>query len=126
MITRVARDLFELGIEAVRQGALTAVPSEQLAPSEWRHIVDTTFGETRSDAGEYVFADPVSRNLLALAERVAKVDVTVLLTGPTGAGKEVLSRILHDASPRYEGPFVAFNCPRENGCSFRRPRVYSS
>ena len=110
VITRVARDLFELGIEAVRQGALTAVPSEQLAPSEWRHIVDTTFGESRTDAGEYVFADPVSRNLLALAERVAKVDVTVLLTGPTGAGKEVLSRILHDASPRYEGPFVAFNC----------------
>ena len=33
VITRVARDLFELGIEAVRQGALTAVPSEQLALS---------------------------------------------------------------------------------------------
>ncbi|HBO15291.1 MAG TPA: sigma-54-dependent Fis family transcriptional regulator [Porticoccaceae bacterium] len=110
VITRVARDLFELGIEAVRQGALTAVPSEQLAPAEWRHIVDTNVSDPKTDTSAFVFADPVSRNLLALAERVARVDVTVLLTGPTGAGKEVLSRILHDASPRYDGPFVAFNC----------------
>jgi two-component system response regulator FlrC len=110
VITRVARDLFELGIEAVRQGALTAVPSEQLAPAEWRHIVDTNVSEPKSDTSAFVFADPVSRNLLALAERVARVDVTVLLTGPTGAGKEVLSRILHDSSPRFDGPFVAFNC----------------
>jgi len=110
VITRVARDLFELGIEAVRQGALTAVPSEQLAPAEWRHIVDTNVSEPKTDTSAYVFADPVSRNLLALAERVARVDVTVLLTGPTGAGKEVLSRILHDASPRFDRPFVAFNC----------------
>ncbi|MDE0841007.1 MAG: sigma-54 dependent transcriptional regulator [Porticoccaceae bacterium] len=110
VITRVARDLFELGIEAVRQGALTAVPSEQLGPAEWRHIVETNVSEPKTDTSAFVFADPVSRNLLALAERVARVDVTVLLTGPTGAGKEVLSRILHDASPRFDGPFVAFNC----------------
>ena len=47
---------------------------------------------------------------MALTERVAKVDVTVLLSGSTGSGKEVIARILHDASPRHAGPFVAFNC----------------
>jgi len=86
------------------------VPSEQLGPAEWRHIVDTNVAEPKTDTSAFVFADPISRNLLALAERVARVDVTVLLTGPTGAGKEVLSRILHDASPRFDGTFVAFNC----------------
>jgi len=57
-----------------------------------------------------VFVDPASRHLLALAQRVAQAEVTTLLVGPTGAGKEVLARVLHEASPRARGPFVALNC----------------
>ncbi len=57
-----------------------------------------------------VFVDPASRHLLELARRVAAADVTTLLVGPTGAGKEVLARVLHDASGRRGGPFVAINC----------------
>ncbi len=59
---------------------------------------------------EAVFVDPASQCLLALARRVAQTDVTALLIGPTGAGKEVLARVLHEASPRAHGPFVACNC----------------
>ena len=57
-----------------------------------------------------VFVDPSSQHLLALAQKVAQAEVTALLVGPTGAGKEVLARVLHDASPRRNGPFVALNC----------------
>ncbi len=57
-----------------------------------------------------VFIDPASRNLLALAQRVSVADVTTLLVGPTGAGKEVLARVLHESSNRRQGPFVAINC----------------
>jgi two-component system response regulator FlrC len=110
VIARVPRDCFELVIKTMRQGALTAVPDHQLEPLEWRQIFDAAEIKPNSSKSAYVFADPVSRNLLALAERVASVDVTVLLAGPTGSGKEVLARILHDASPRHEGPFIAFNC----------------
>ncbi|MDG1307835.1 MAG: sigma-54 dependent transcriptional regulator [Porticoccaceae bacterium] len=110
IVARVSRDMFELGIDAMSQGAVTVVSSDQISADKWVE----TFAEAQispsKDQPTFVFADPVSRNLLALTERVAQVDVTVLLTGPTGAGKEVLARILHDASPRYEGPFVAFNC----------------
>jgi two-component system response regulator FlrC len=41
---------------------------------------------------------------------VAQAEVTALLVGPTGAGKEVLARVLHEASPRARGPFVGLNC----------------
>jgi len=46
----------------------------------------------------------------ALAERVAPTGSTVLLEGPTGAGKELFAQALHQASPRRGKPFVAVNC----------------
>ena len=110
IIARVQRDNFELGIQAMSEGALNVVPADQFLVEEWIESLSAIDISVDKQTHSYVFADPVSRNLLALAERVAQVDVTVLLTGPTGVGKEVLARILHDASPRYEGPFIAFNC----------------
>ncbi len=55
-------------------------------------------------------ADPESLALLALAERVAQADITVLINGPTGTGKEVLARTIHLNSARRDGPFIAINC----------------
>ncbi len=57
-----------------------------------------------------VFDDPASQDLLTLVRRVAQTDVTTLITGPTGAGKEVVAKTLHEASWRCKGPFVAVNC----------------
>jgi two-component system response regulator FlrC len=57
-----------------------------------------------------VYVDPVSRHLLALAQRVAQANVTALIEGPTGAGKEILARVLHKSSKRARGPFVGLNC----------------
>ena len=57
-----------------------------------------------------VYVDPVSQHLLALAQRVAQANVTALIEGPTGAGKEILARVLHESSKRATGPFVGLNC----------------
>lgn len=112
IIARVDRNNFELGIRAMREGALSVISNGRLGRAEWAEVLELAQCQPAKNNSQptFVFADPVSRNLLALAERVAQVDVTVLVTGPTGAGKEVLARILHDASARHQGPFVAFNC----------------
>lgn len=61
-------------------------------------------------ADDTVAEDLHTRNLLALAARVAETDATVLLTGESGTGKEVFARYIHHHSARARGPFVAINC----------------
>jgi two-component system, response regulator FlrC len=60
--------------------------------------------------GMPIAADPESLAVLALAERLAVSEIPVLIGGPTGTGKEVLSRFIHARSPRKDGPFIAVNC----------------
>lgn len=49
-------------------------------------------------------------NVRTLVERIAPTDVRVLVTGPSGTGKEVISRVLHQLSRRRQGPFVSVHC----------------
>ena len=96
-----------LAVAAARAGALDVLTASSCGAHDWAALFARLPARLPST---YVFADPDSRKLLALTERVAQAAVTVLLTGPTGAGKEVLARIIHEASPRREGAFVALNC----------------
>ena len=63
-----------------------------------------------SEARHVAVSDDASANLLTMARRVADTDVTVFINGPTGTGKEVLARFVHNHSSRGEQPFVAVNC----------------
>jgi two-component system response regulator FlrC len=57
-----------------------------------------------------VAEDAATRALFDLARRAARSDATILVTGPSGAGKEVMARFLHATSGRAEAPFLAVNC----------------
>ena len=61
-------------------------------------------------AGEPIAHDAESLAIVALSRKVAASPISVLINGPTGTGKEVLARFIHQASPRARGPFVAVNC----------------
>jgi len=57
-----------------------------------------------------VGASPAIEQVRKLIQRVAPTDSTVLVTGETGTGKELVARAVHHASPRHAAPFVAVNC----------------
>ena len=96
-------------VEAMRSGACDFLlkPFEPRALLE--HVARYRLPDSLDDE-RVVASDPASRNLFALAARVAQTDTTVLLTGESGVGKEVVARYIHNHSARRDGPFVAINC----------------
>ena len=60
--------------------------------------------------GGMIGASPGMREVMELIERVAAVDVPVLLRGETGTGKSMVAGAIHALSPRKDAPFVAVNC----------------
>jgi DNA-binding NtrC family response regulator len=60
--------------------------------------------------GELVAESLAMRQVFALLELASTTDVTVLVEGATGTGKELVARAIHDASPRRQCPFVALDC----------------
>lgn len=61
-------------------------------------------------AADWIFADPRSQALLAEVEQVAPSDASILITGETGTGKELIARHIHSRSLRSGGPFVVVSC----------------
>lgn len=61
-------------------------------------------------SGEMVVADPIMQRIIRNIGNVGPTDTTVLITGETGTGKEMVARRVHETSNRHDGPFVAVNC----------------
>lgn len=128
IICRLDPGALDLALDVARMGIHHVVATNDWREPSWRRLAERLVNEStppslsspadrssathpiRQHPRHVVFVDPASQYLLALAQRVAQAEVTALLVGPTGAGKEVLARVLHEASPRSRGPFIALNC----------------
>ncbi len=67
--------------------------------------------QSASQFKEIIGSSVALQRVLNLVEQVAPTDATILITGETGTGKELIARAIHDLSPRRNGPLISVNCP---------------
>jgi two-component system response regulator HydG len=91
------------GVAAVLTRALGPAGARSASPAP-------AAGPERRGCGELVGASRAMREVYELVERMARSEASVLVSGPSGTGKEVLARTLTQLSPRATAPFVAINC----------------
>ncbi|HEX4880855.1 MAG TPA: sigma-54 dependent transcriptional regulator [Porticoccaceae bacterium] len=109
VVLMTAYGTIEQAVRTMRRGAVDYLVKPFAAPA-LVELVRRLLPEPAAVATGLVAQAEASRRLLALAERVAKADVTVLICGESGVGKEVYARHIHRCSTRADGPFVAINC----------------
>ncbi len=123
VVVMTAEATMKNAVEAMRRGAFDYLTKpfdlkevEELVSRivEYRRQVRTSHqGERKTKptaAGEIVGRSPAMQEVFKLIGRAANSDATILVTGPTGAGKELVARALWSNSPRADRPFVTVNC----------------
>jgi DNA-binding NtrC family response regulator len=99
-------------VEALRAGAADVVAKPFHTSALMDAITRVTSGRAarRSTPGVAIIGDhPAMRMVLDRVDQIADTDAAVLIRGETGTGKEVIARLIHGASGRRTGPFVAVN-----------------
>jgi two-component system, response regulator FlrC len=91
--------------DAIRAGAKEFIP---LPPDA--DLIAAVLAAVADDNRPLVARDPSMQTVLSLADQVAGSDASILITGESGVGKEVMARYVHQKSRRAQRPFISVNC----------------
>ncbi|NJD62943.1 MAG: sigma-54-dependent Fis family transcriptional regulator [Deltaproteobacteria bacterium] len=112
-------------VEAMKAGASDYLTKPFRDPDELRHVIGRVLREAEAEtkisllseelgrqfpAAETIFLGDKMEQARKLVNDVAPTPTTVLVTGQSGTGKELIARVIHDLSPRRKGAFVAVHC----------------
>ena len=97
-------------IEIITRYRPPSAAIEAMVTSQKSVSATKSSAESSNPAPAIIAVDPAMINTLARCERVAKTDTSVLITGGSGVGKEIIAHHIHLTSKRASGPYVALNC----------------
>ena len=115
----------ESAVEAMKMGASDYLTKPFGSPDELRHVVRRVLKEVEQEQKlslmseelgkqypppEMIFLGDRMDSIRRLVEEVAPTPATVFITGSSGTGKELVARMIHQLSPRKDGPFVGVHC----------------
>ena len=96
-------------VQAMKDGACNYI-AKPFAPEVLINMISQYMPVEKVVSSRPIAVDKQSIQLLGLAEKVASTDASVMILGPSGSGKEVLSKFIHNNSNRADNTFVAINC----------------
>src|SRR5271154_973674 len=91
--------------DAIRAGAKEFIP---LPPDA--ELIAAVLAAVSDDDRPMIADDPGMKKMIELADQIASSDASILITGESGVGKEVMARYVHRRSKRANAPFIAVNC----------------
>jgi len=91
--------------DAIRAGAKEFIP---LPPDA--ELIAAVLAAVSDDDRPLVTRDPSMQQVMAMADQIAASDASILITGESGVGKEVMARYVHGKSRRAQRPFISVNC----------------
>jgi two-component system response regulator FlrC len=106
VIVMTAYGTVEHAVTAMKEGAFDYIQKPFDADALY-NVVQRALG---TDSGKIICSSRSMKDVLVRAQQVAKSDVTVLVMGESGVGKELISRYIHENGDRRDMPFVAVNC----------------
>jgi DNA-binding NtrC family response regulator len=118
VIILTAYGSIEKAVEAMQMGASDFIAKPfKLAEIELKvdKLIRKTNGAAKAEAGDeapknIVGESEETRDVLRMIDKIGPSKSSVMIVGPSGTGKELVAKAIHDASPRKDKPFIALNC----------------
>jgi len=92
-------------VNAIRAGAKEYIP---LPPDA--ELIAAVISAVARESSDMLYRDPAMTRVVELAKQIAGSDASVLITGESGSGKEVIAKFVHANSKRASRPFISVNC----------------
>lgn len=92
-------------VNAIRAGAKEYIP---LPPDA--ELIAAIISAVARESSDFLYRDPIMEKLVKLADQIAPSEASVLITGESGSGKEVIAKYVHARSKRASRPFISINC----------------